>query len=216
MIRMLVIFGIVTVIALAAATTAGAVIIRRALAPLRRVAQTASEVVELAVGPRRGRTAGAGARIRRQPVHRGGSTRVGAQPDARPHRGRAVGAAGQRDPGPPVRRRRQSRTAHAAGRDPRLHRTHPTHGRRPRGGGARDEPGRIRDRADDAPGRGPAAAGPAGLRPAAGTRTGRPVAAGGRRGQRRPRRRDRITSGSSTCPRSPWSSPATRHGCTRC
>ncbi|WP_068179976.1 HAMP domain-containing sensor histidine kinase [Mycobacterium sp. UM_CSW] len=47
MIRMLVILGIVTVIALVAATTAGVVIIRRALAPLRRVAQTASEVVEL-------------------------------------------------------------------------------------------------------------------------------------------------------------------------
>src|SRR6516165_9851561 len=47
MIRMLVILGIVTVIALAAATTAGVVIIRRALAPLRRVAQTASEVGDL-------------------------------------------------------------------------------------------------------------------------------------------------------------------------
>jgi len=47
MVRMLVILGIVTVIALVAATTAGVVIIRKALAPLRRVAQTASEVVEL-------------------------------------------------------------------------------------------------------------------------------------------------------------------------
>lgn len=47
MIRMLVILGIVTVIALVAATSVGVVIIRRALAPLRRVAQTASEVVEL-------------------------------------------------------------------------------------------------------------------------------------------------------------------------
>ncbi|OBK47379.1 cell wall metabolism sensor histidine kinase WalK [Mycobacterium sp. 1081908.1] len=47
MIRMLVILGIVTVIALVAATSAGVIIIRRALAPLRRVAQTASEVVEL-------------------------------------------------------------------------------------------------------------------------------------------------------------------------
>ena len=47
MIRMLVILGIVTVIALVAATTAGAVIIRRALAPLRRVAQTASNVADL-------------------------------------------------------------------------------------------------------------------------------------------------------------------------
>ena len=45
--RMLVIFGIVTVIAVVAATTAGVIIIRRALAPLRRVAQTASEVAGL-------------------------------------------------------------------------------------------------------------------------------------------------------------------------
>ncbi len=47
MIRMLVTFGIVTLIALAAATTAGAVIIRNALAPLRRVAQTATRVADL-------------------------------------------------------------------------------------------------------------------------------------------------------------------------
>jgi two-component system OmpR family sensor kinase len=47
LIRMLVIFGIVTVIALAAATIAGVIIIRRALAPLRRVAQTASKVADL-------------------------------------------------------------------------------------------------------------------------------------------------------------------------
>ncbi len=47
MLRMLVILGMVTVIALVAATTAGAVIIRRALAPLRRVAQTARNVADL-------------------------------------------------------------------------------------------------------------------------------------------------------------------------
>jgi two-component system OmpR family sensor kinase len=47
MIRVLLIFGVVTVIAVAAATTAGIVTIRRALAPLRRVAQTAGEVVDL-------------------------------------------------------------------------------------------------------------------------------------------------------------------------
>jgi len=47
MIRVLVIFGVVTMIAVAAATTADIVIIRRALAPLRRVAQTAGEVVDL-------------------------------------------------------------------------------------------------------------------------------------------------------------------------
>jgi two-component system, OmpR family, sensor kinase len=47
MIRVLLIFGVVTVIAVVAATTAGIVIIRRALAPLRRVAHTAGEVVDL-------------------------------------------------------------------------------------------------------------------------------------------------------------------------
>ena len=47
MLRMLVIFAIVTLVALVAATTAGIVIIRRALAPLRRVAQTASKVADL-------------------------------------------------------------------------------------------------------------------------------------------------------------------------
>ena len=47
MIRVLLIFGVVTVIAVAAAITAGIVIIRRARAPLRRVAQTAREVVDL-------------------------------------------------------------------------------------------------------------------------------------------------------------------------
>lgn len=47
MIRVLLIFGVVTMIAVAVATTAGIVIIRRALAPLRRVAQTAGEVVDL-------------------------------------------------------------------------------------------------------------------------------------------------------------------------
>jgi two-component system OmpR family sensor kinase len=47
MIRVLLIFAVVTAIAVAAATTAGMVIIRRALAPLRRVAQTATEVVDL-------------------------------------------------------------------------------------------------------------------------------------------------------------------------
>ena len=52
MLRMLVIFGIVTVVALAAATIAGVVIIRRALAPLRRVAANREQGVGSAVGPR--------------------------------------------------------------------------------------------------------------------------------------------------------------------
>ncbi|QUR69328.1 sensor histidine kinase [Mycobacterium spongiae] len=47
MFQMLIIFAIVTAVALVAATTAGIVIIRRALAPLRRVAQAASAVADL-------------------------------------------------------------------------------------------------------------------------------------------------------------------------
>ncbi len=46
-IRVLLIFAVLTVVALTSATGAGLVIIRRALAPLRRVAQTAQEVVDL-------------------------------------------------------------------------------------------------------------------------------------------------------------------------
>ncbi|HEU4361813.1 MAG TPA: HAMP domain-containing sensor histidine kinase [Mycobacterium sp.] len=46
-IRVLITFGVLTVLAVAAAAAAGTVIIRRALAPLRRVAQTAGEVVAL-------------------------------------------------------------------------------------------------------------------------------------------------------------------------
>ena len=45
--RVLLIFGLVTLVAVAAAATAGGVVTRRALAPLRRVAQTAGEVADL-------------------------------------------------------------------------------------------------------------------------------------------------------------------------
>ncbi|OBI29817.1 HAMP domain-containing histidine kinase [Mycolicibacter terrae] len=47
MVRVLLIFGLVTLVAVAAAATAGSVVTRRALAPLRRVAQTAGEVAGL-------------------------------------------------------------------------------------------------------------------------------------------------------------------------
>lgn len=47
MIRVLLIFAVVTAVAVVAATTAGTVIIRRALAPLTRMARTAGEVVDL-------------------------------------------------------------------------------------------------------------------------------------------------------------------------
>ena len=83
-------------------------------------------------------------------AHRDRPARLRAEPHARPHRGRAVGAARKRDAGAPVRRRRQPRTAHPAGGDSRLYRTGATQTRRAaRRRRARDEPGRIRDRADD-------------------------------------------------------------------
>ena len=47
LVQLLIIFALVTVLAVAAATTVGIVIIRHALAPLRRVAHTAGEVVSL-------------------------------------------------------------------------------------------------------------------------------------------------------------------------
>ncbi|OHU97494.1 sensor histidine kinase [Mycobacterium talmoniae] len=49
MIRVLLIFAVVTAVAVAAAITVGMLIIRRALAPLTRVAQTAGEVVNLSL-----------------------------------------------------------------------------------------------------------------------------------------------------------------------
>ena len=105
---------------------------------------------------------------RHRPAHRGRPGRRRAQPDARPRRRRAGRAAGQRDPGAPVRRRRQPRAAHAAGRDPRLRRAEPARARRRAAGrGARAAPGRVRGRPDDHARRGPAAAGPARRRPAA-------------------------------------------------
>lgn len=50
MIRVLLIFALVTLVAVVAAATAGSVVIRRALAPLRRVVQTAGEVADLPLG----------------------------------------------------------------------------------------------------------------------------------------------------------------------
>ncbi|MEO6793124.1 MAG: HAMP domain-containing sensor histidine kinase [Mycobacterium sp.] len=50
MVRVLLIFGLVTLVAVVAAATAGSVVIRRALAPLRRVVETAGEVADLPLG----------------------------------------------------------------------------------------------------------------------------------------------------------------------
>lgn len=47
LVRVLLIFGLLTLVAVAAVASAGSAVIRRALAPLRRVAQTAGEVADL-------------------------------------------------------------------------------------------------------------------------------------------------------------------------
>ena len=73
-----------------------------------------------AAGQRRGHAARPGPR--RQPPDRGRPGRRGVQPDARPRRGRAGPPGRQRGPAAPLRRRRQPRTAHPAGRHPRLRR----------------------------------------------------------------------------------------------
>lgn len=106
LIRMLVIFGIVTAVALAAATIAGVVIIRRALAPLRRVAQTAGQVADLPLS--RGEVE-LPVRVRESDANP--STEVGQLGASLnrmlDHIAEAVGAPGQRDSRSPVRRRRQ-------------------------------------------------------------------------------------------------------------
>lgn len=178
MLQMLIIFGIVTVIALVAATTAGIVIIKRALAPLRRVAQTASEVVDL-------------------PLDRGEvklPVRV-PEPDANPPP--RWGNSGRRSTGcsttslPHCRRGRPVKPVCASSLpmpvmncelpcgDPWLHGIDAADRGRSRGRRTRDEPGGIGDRADNTSRRGPAAAGASGLGAAAGTRTGGHVAACG-------------------------------------
>ena len=102
-----------------------------------RVAATAGRVAELPLA--RGEVVAVRARARRRhrPAHRGRPGRRRAEPDARPRRRRAGRPAGQRDPGAAVRRRRQPRAAHPAGRDPRLRRADPA---QPRRGAARRGP----------------------------------------------------------------------------
>ena len=81
-----------------------------------------------ATRPRRGDPSGPCPRGQRRPQHRDRPDGLGAEPDARPHRHRAGDPSGQRKPGPSVRRRCQSRVAHSAGRDSRLHRIVPPAG----------------------------------------------------------------------------------------
>ena len=94
-------------------------------APLNRVAATATRVSELELDRGEVELAQRVPAADTDPRTEVGAGRRGAQPDARPRRQRARGAARQRDAGTPVRRRRQPRAAHPAGRDPRLRRAEP-------------------------------------------------------------------------------------------
>ena len=76
---------------------------------------------------RRDRHDGPGARRAHRRAHRGRPGRRRAQHPARPRRARPRRAAPQRAAGPPVRRRRLPRAAHAADHDPRVRRAEPAH-----------------------------------------------------------------------------------------
>ena len=95
--------------------------VRLSLVPLRRVAATATRVTQLPLAS--GQVTLPDRVPGRQPAHRGRPGRRGVQPDARPRRGGAGPPGRLRGPAAPLRRRRQPRTAHPAGRHPRLRRT---------------------------------------------------------------------------------------------
>ena len=100
------------------------------------------------------------------PQDRSRPGRRGVQPDARARGVRADPAGGQRGAAAPVRRRRQPRAAHPAGRHPRLRRAGPAPSRPgPRRRRARAGPGRVGVGPDERAGRRAPAAGPARRRP---------------------------------------------------
>ena len=103
----------------------GTLLIRRSLAPLDRVAATARRVSGLKLDSGQVALAERVAPVDADERHRGRPGRSRAQHDARQRRVSAPRPAGERDPGPPVRRRRQPRAAHPAGLDPRLCRADP-------------------------------------------------------------------------------------------
>ena len=185
--RLVVVEVIAIGVALLGGGFAGAVLVRRELRPLERVADTAAKVSALPLD--RGEVELAERVPRRRPAHRGRAGRERVEPDAGQRRGRAGGTPGQRDAVASVHRRRQPRAAHPARGDPRLRGADPP-GPAPARDRVLDRPDLVADRADDDAGRRPAAARAAGCGTAAGTRRRRPDAAGARRGQRRLRRRD--------------------------
>ena len=197
--RLVVVEVIAIGIALLGGGFAGAVLVRRELRPLERVADTAAKVSALPLD--RGEVELA-ERVRDVDPR----TEVGQVGSALNHMLDHVGAALEARQDSEMRLRQfvadashELRTPLAAIRGyAELTRRAPL----PPEIDVLDRPDLVADRADDDAGRGPAAARPPRRRTAAGTRRRRPDAAGPRRGQRRPRRRDRTTAGSSTCPTS--------------
>ena len=113
------------------ATAAGALIIRRTLRPLRRVAGHRGPGQHAAAGP----AATSRSRNGSTPREAADRTEVGQVAGAVNRLLDHVDAAltarqQQRDEGPPVRGRRQPRAAHPADRDPRLRRADPSDARR--------------------------------------------------------------------------------------
>ena len=162
--------GAARLLGVLAAAGARSYVVRRQLRPLREVAADRAHGRRAAAGLRRDRPRRAGARAPDRRAHRGRPGGRRAQHAARARRVVAGGAAPQRAAGAPVRRRRLARAAHAAGHDRGLHRAGPAPAGRRRDHPDRARQGRGGVRPDDHAGRGPAAAGPAGLRAAAAAR----------------------------------------------
>ena len=124
--RLALIIAVVTGFGLVAVAGGAAWLARTTLRPLRRVAATATRVSHLPLD------SGAVALAERVPASdTDPRTEVGQVGSALnellgPRRGRAHGAARERDARAPVRRRRQPRAAHAAGLDPRVRRAVPS------------------------------------------------------------------------------------------
>ena len=131
-----------------AAAVAGTVLVRRQLRPLHEVAETAHAVAALPLA------SGDIGVTERVPDHltdeRTEVGQVGAALNTllEPRGDLARGPAPQRAAGPPVRRRRVARAAHAAGHDPRVRRAVPSYAGRPGRPRRRADQGRDRDRPD--------------------------------------------------------------------
>ena len=135
-------------VALVLAGFIGTGFVRLSLRPLRRVAATATRVTQLPLAS--GEVTLPERVPDTSPRTEAGQVGRGVQPDARPRRAGPGPPGGQRGPAAPVRRRRQPRAAHPAGRHPRLRRARAAQsGRGPRRHRPRPAPGRVGVRADE-------------------------------------------------------------------